>query len=68
MNIIFVNEYLKVSSLMSYWTNKQKILFVDIDLHLIKDLPLHGSGSKKPSNSSTSIIIIFVNKYLMVAV
>ena len=34
--IIFVNKYLNVSSLMSYWTSKQKILFVDIDLHLIK--------------------------------
>ena len=34
--IIFVNKYLKVSSLMSYRTSKQKILFVDINLHLIK--------------------------------
>ena len=32
---------------MSYWTSKQKILFVDIDLHLIKDLLLHGNNREK---------------------
>ena len=49
---------------MSYWTNKQKILFVDIDLHLIK-IVYHFMEAVVYAEMYT---IIFVNKYLRVAV
>ena len=57
---------------MSYWTIKQKILFVDINLHLIK-IVYHFMQSgiiitATVAASTTRLKIIFVNKYLRIAV